>query len=359
MADDAGDKTEAPTPRRRMEARERGQVPKSQDLNAASMLLAALVGLMLFGPRIWRTMLAVMRRGLEGEESLSGDTAIAYGLTSLIELAKAIGPFVGIIVVVGVTAVLSQVGLLLTLKPITPSLEKLSPIAGAKRIFSPHSLVKLAQDVVKLAVVVGVAWLSVQGIFGRIMMIHTLDFVLVFGMASDLVFELGIRLVILLIVLAIIDYAYQRYRHEKQLKMTKEEVKEEMKRMEGDPVVKRRRREVQLRLAAERLKTSVPEADVIVTNPTHYSIAIKYQQGEMASPKVVAKGVDFMAMRIREIASASGIPIIEKPSLARMLYREVEAGQEIPEKFYRAVAEVLAYVYQLAGEQMGPRPVAV
>ena len=162
-------------------------------------------------------------------------------------------------------------------------------------------------------------------------------------------FELGIKLAAALIILALLDYAWQRYKHERDLRMTKEEVKDEMRSMEGDPNIKRRRRQVQLQIAMQRLQKDVPTADVVVTNPTHIAVAVRYDTETMIAPRVVAKGADYMALRIRQIASEFGIPIVEKKPLARALYESVEPGDYIPERFYRAIAEILAYVYELTG----------
>ncbi len=325
------------------------------------LLLGALIALALFGRGILQTLLLVMRSALQHDPASPGtiDTALIFFAQSLAQVAKAVAPLFVLLILLALVVLYSQVGWILTLQPLTPKLDKLNPASGIKRIFSPNSLVKLAQDVVKLGLIVVVAWLSIRSVIHKILLAHTLDFAAVFPFGADLVFSLGVRLALVLLVLAILDFFYQRYRHEKQLKMTKEEVKEEMKRMEGDPVIKRRRREVQLRLAAERIKAAVPNADVVVTNPTHYAVAIRYDAAAMAAPKVIAKGVDYMALRIREIAAAGGVCIVEKPDLARMLYTEVDVGREIPERFYRVVAEVLAYVYELSGRNMGPAPVPV
>jgi flagellar biosynthetic protein FlhB len=186
-----------------------------------------------------------------------------------------------------------------------------------------------------------------------------LDHLAIVGLAGHLAFRLGIVLGVVLLILALFDYAYQRYRHERDLRMTKEEVKDEMRSMEGDPVVKRRRREAQMQLATQRMRQAVPQADVVVTNPTHVAVAIRYDPETMAAPKVTAKGADHLALRIRQIAAAAGVPILERPPLARMLYQDVDVGREIPERFYQAVAEILAYVYELTGRNMRPQPVPV
>lgn len=355
MADEHGDKTEAPTPRRRNEARQSGQIARSQDLNAAVGLLASVVALMWFGHGIWTTMLAVTRRAIEGGDGEGIDAALIMSAESFVASFKSIVPLMAFLLFVGLVVSLSQVGLLFTWKPLSPKLDKLNPISGFRRVFSAHSLVHLAQNILKLGVVCGAAWLSIRPILNEVLLAHTVDFVLTLPLAGELVTHVALRLAAALIVLAILDYIYQRVRHERQLKMTKEEVKEEMRRMEGDPVVKRRRREVQLRLAAQRIKSAVPKADVVVTNPTHYAVALRYEVNEMIAPKVVAKGSDFLAQRIREIAIVSGVPVVQKPDLARRLYADVAVGAEIPERFYRAVAEILAYVYELGGRNGGRR----
>ncbi len=356
MPDDVGDKSEPPTPRRRAEARDSGQVAKSQDLSAAVLLLTALIGFKLFGLTIWQTMGNGMRGALGSDDPPVIDHAIRFGTKFVTDVIISVAPWFAILVVVALVVMYAQVGWLFTFKTLAPKLDKLNPINGAKRIFSSQTLVQLGMNILKLTLVSGVAYLAVRGVFNRLLLAHTVAFAATTALMFDLVFYVGIRLAVVLFVIAILDFIYQRYRHEKQLKMTKEEVKEEMKRMEGDPVVKRRRREVQMRLAMERLKSSVPKADVIVTNPTHYSVAIQYKSDEMVAPKVIAKGVDLMAKRIRELAAESGVPVVQKPELARRLYAEVEVGYEIPERFYRVVAEILAYVYELAGKT--DRPVA-
>jgi flagellar biosynthetic protein FlhB len=186
-----------------------------------------------------------------------------------------------------------------------------------------------------------------------------MNYVLLYQMLGELVFKIGIRLAAVMLVLALFDYVYQRWQQEKDLKMTKQEVKEELKRMDGDPVVKRRRRQVQMELAIQRLQSAVPRADVVVSNPTHLAIALAYDPERMNAPRVVAKGADYVALRIRQIAATAGVPIVERRELARAMYDVVHVGQEIPERFYQAIAEILAYVYELSGRGVGPRAVSV
>ncbi len=359
MPDDKDAKTEAPTPRRRQEARSSGQVAKSSDLAAGVLLVGALIALRFLGPDIWSRMLDIYRHALSAGGATDADQLIPLATASAIELVKMVAPFMALMALIALLVVYAQVGLLWTLKPLTPSLRKLNPITGLGRLVSPRSLVLLLLNLAKLALVVAVLYPMFKSLADEIVYALALDHVAIFGLAAHLTFRVGITLAVLLTILALFDYAYQRYRHEKDLRMTKEEVKDELRSMEGDPVVKRRRREVQMQLAMQRLRKTVPEADVVVTNPTHVAVALRYDSATMAAPKVTAKGADQVAIRIRQLAAAAGVPILERPPLARALHESVEVGQEIPERFYQAVAEILAYVYEMTGRRIGPRPVAV
>lgn len=206
-----------------------------------------------------------------------------------------------------------------------------------------------AINLVKLLFVGGVAYLTLSGSAAAVLSAASLDYQDIIVLSATLTFELGMKLAAALLVLALIDFLWQRHRHERDLRMTKEEVKDELRSMEGDPHIKRRRRQLQLQLALQRLRKDVPTADVIVTNPTHYAVAIKYDSDTMEAPRVVAKGADYVALRIRQLASELGIPTVERKPLAKALYETVEVGEYVPEKFYRAVAEILAYIYELTG----------
>lgn len=349
MADDAGERTETPTPRRRTESREKGQIAKSQDLNAAVTLLAGLIFLRLAGGWIWRSLQTLVRDFL-GAEPVGAPTPeqmVPWMWVAGKTLASLIVPFMIGMFVFALIISLIQAGWLFTLEPLKPSLNRLNPLNGLKRIFSGRSVVTLLTNLGKLGAVVWVVYVTVAQNVGEILGVVNLHETLVWSKGAHLVFTVGIRILALMLVLAILDYIYQWYRHEKDLKMTKEEVKEEMRRMEGDPVMKRRRQQVQQQLAMQRIRTTVPQADVVVTNPTELAIAIKYDAEKMSAPRVLAKGRDYMAEQIRKIAIEHGIPIVERRPLAQALYRAVDVGQEIPAEFYRAVAEILAYVYQL------------
>jgi flagellar biosynthetic protein FlhB len=352
MAADQDSKTEAPTPRRRNEARKKGQVARSQDLSAAIMLFAGFLALILLGPHVWLTLMAITRTALNVEEVTQGREVVILAFSIAQEALKVVVPIMLILLLAGLAVLFAQVGFLLTLDPLIPSLSKISPLNGIKRLFSFRSVAMALVNMGKLLMVALVAYLTLSGSATEILYAFTLGFSDVLRLGATLTSRLGIRLSAVLLVLALIDYAYQRYRHERDLKMTKEEVKDELRSMEGDPVVKRRRRQVQFQLALQRLEKEVPQADVVVTNPTHLAIAIRYEAEAMVAPKVIAKGADHMALRIRKLATDYGIPIVERKALARAMYEVVEVGEYIPERFYKAIAEILAYVYELSGRSV-------
>ncbi|RJP35171.1 MAG: flagellar biosynthesis protein FlhB [Phycisphaerales bacterium] len=352
MPAEAGERTEAPTPRRRREARQKGQIARSQDLTAVVILLASLLALRLLCPHMGAVLLNVFHRALTDPAVTDPNQASPLAVAVFTQAAAVVAPILGVVLVAGLAAVWAQVGWIFTVQPLTPNLGKLNPISGITRLFSGRSVASMLINVGKLALVGSVAYATLIGSADRVLYASQLEFESVVVVTLELMFTLALRLVLVLLLLAIIDYVYQRYRHEKDLKMTKEEVKDELRSMEGDPVVKQRRRRVQQQLALQRLRRDVPKADVIVTNPTHVAVAIQYDAQTMPAPRVVAKGGDYLALRIRQIALQLGIPIVERPPLARMVYSEVEVGQYIPEKFYQAIAEILAYVYRLTGKSM-------
>ncbi len=354
MAENNFDKTEAPTPRRRQEAREEGNIARSTDLTAACMLLASVLLLHHYGLGVLMDLKRVVWSMLT--PAGGGNPARVDGLTELPGIAArlalgAVMPLVLGITAAGVLASVGQVGFVVTTKPLQPSWSKLSPLRGLRNLFNLRGGMRLAMSLTKLSVIAATAaWVILRDVPG-ILALSELELMPMFGAACEMVYALALKLAAVLIALALIDYAFNRWQHERDLRMTKEEVKEELKRMEGDPLMKQRRARVARQLALQRIGQSVPKADVVVTNPTHYAVALRYDSGTMAAPKVVAKGADFLAMRIRQLAVMHGVPIVERKELARALYKSVEVGREIPAQFYSAVAEILAYVYRLSGRK--------
>ncbi len=333
-----------------MEARAKGQVARSQDLTSAVLLLSGFAALRFLGPDLWQSLIAIVGVSLDSDGGWT-DVAGLRPLSEAIgwEIVRRLGPLLLVIVGVVVLVLYAQVGPLLTWHPVTPSLAKINPLSGLQRLFSVRSLMSATLNLAKFLVVASVAFVSIHASAAAVLFSPTLDFHDVVRLGGTLVAELGIQLCAAILVLALLDYAWQRYRHERDLRMTKEEVKDELRSMEGDPAVKRRRRQLQLQLAIQRLRKDVPKADVVVTNPTHLAIAIRYDSDSMVAPKVVAKGADYAALRIRQIAAKHGIPIVERRPLARALFDAVDVGQYVPERFYQAIAEILAYVYELTG----------
>ena len=352
MAEDFGDKTEAPTPRRREEAREQGQFARSTDLTAAAMLLGFMLLMNSYGPGLVKALQALMTELLSAD-SLSELKTDLVGPTLVRAFAVAggaVAPLLVGAVVIAVVVNLAQVGFFFSGKRLQPNFGVLNPLRGFGRLFKFESLVQLLMSVLKFSLVAAVAWSAVNGRMSEIVLAQDMSYLDGFTLGATLVYSIGVRVALLLFVLAVLDYGYHRYKHEQELRMTKQEVKEEMRRMEGDPKIKQRRRQLAMQMAQKRLARDVPTADVIITNPTEFAIALKYDSDSMHAPRVVAKGQDLMAKRIREIAIEHGIPIVERKPLARALYKLCEVGQEIPEQFYSAVAEILAYVYELSGK---------
>jgi flagellar biosynthetic protein FlhB len=350
--DEAGDRTEQPTARRREEAREEGQIARSADLTAAVALLAGLLLIKALGTDMTGTMLG-LTQDLGRPPGLAASDLLPWMKKVVLATADMILPFLALLLVITVAGTAAQSGLLLTWKRLAPKPDRISPVSGFKRLFSADAFSRLALGLLKVAVVAGIAYQTLSGRLGTVLSVGGLHARGVLGLSADLVYDLALRLGAALLLLGLVDYFIQRWRLERQLRMTKQEVRDELKRMEGDPLVKQRRRRIQARLALQRIHAEVPRADVVVTNPTHFAVALRYDAAAMTAPRVVAKGRDLLAERIRQLAQQHRVPIVPRPPLARALYWTVEVGQEIPAKFYRAVAEILAYVYRLSGRKAG------
>lgn len=359
MADsEYGEKTEKPTPRRREQAHEKGQFARSRDLSAALLLLGMLVLLRLFGEGIMQAMTEVLRTFLSAEALADSTGADLRDLviSAVVRCAVALAPLLLGITVLLALVNLWQTGFHMSRKVLTPNFAALNPLKGLKRIFSPGEAGgKLAINSLKLIVVGAAGYSAIHGRLSEIVLASTLTQMQALSLGAGIVWSIGLRIGLVLLILAIIDYIYQLWRNEKKLMMTKQEVKDEMKQMDVDPKIKNRRRNIQLQQAMLRMQSDVPRADVVVTNPTEIAIALRYDPDTMRAPRVVAKGRGYIALKIRQIAVANGVPILERKPLARALFQLVEVGQEIPEQFYSAVAEILAYVWELSGKLTGRR----
>ncbi len=357
--DGMGEKTESATPKRREEAREKGQVAKSQDLTGALTMLIGFSVLKILGGYFGERILALFRQPftlMHDFPSEKFQDILAFGGQSSQNFLYLILPFLSLLFLLALAIPAMQVGLKFAPKAFELDPNKLNPIKGIGKIFSIRSLMKLVTGIGKISIVGVVLFIFLSSELPAVMkFIRLFDYksnnsgVLVVYLV-DMILWLGIYAGATLTVLGLIDYFYQRWQHEEDLKMSKYEVKEEMKNMDGDPHMKRRRAERARQIAQGRMIDSVPDADVVVTNPTHYSVALRYKESD-PGPRLLAKGVDHLALQIREKASENGVPIVEKPELARALYRWVEIDELIPDKFWGPVAEVLAYVYEIDKER--------
>jgi flagellar biosynthetic protein FlhB len=290
----------------------------------------------------------MMRGAFTPNPTRAGDVWKLWEVAGTLALRMVAPVAVGVMAMALVAGFL-QVGVLVTFKPLIPKFSKLSPISGFKNLFSMRGLMRLGMSVTKVGIVSAVATVCIKWDMPKVLALIHLDAAALLAAAAGLVWSLAIKIAAVLLILGLLDLAYQKWQNHQEMKMSKQEVKDEFKRMEGDPMIKQRRAQVARQIAMQRLGHDVPKADVIVTNPTHFAVALQYDGSKMAAPKVVAKGADYLALRIRQIAVMHNIPIVERPPLARGLWRAVEVGQEIPASFYAAVAEILAYVYRLGG----------
>ncbi len=358
MAEDLGERTQAPSGRKREEARERGQVARSADFSAGLDLWAAFILLLLFGAPLTAGLAGIMRYLLDSRDSgtlLRADASAGGGVAELCKWAGQNTVVVAapiLLILFGFTFVaqIVQVGWHPTLDPLMPKLDRLDPLKGIQRLLGGRNIMRTLLGIIKLVLVGTVVTYVVMSDWEKMMALAQLDVRGMWAVILQIVTRLLIWTLAVLLSIGLADFAYQKWQLTKDLMMTRQEVKDEHRSMEGDPEMKGRRMKVARQIALQRLAKAVPKANVIVVNPTHYSVALQYDPKTMSSPKVVAKGADFMAMRIREIALAHKIPIVERPSLARALYAGVPVGKQIKPEYYEAVAEILAYVYRLQGK---------
>ncbi len=351
MAEDMGERTEKPTPKKRSEARSRGQVAKSQELSTVALLGTGTLLVVTLGAGMMETFAGTLRHGLEtlrrAEYAEAGESA-RHTVDALRTTGLTVLPFFVGLAVVAYLSQLGQVGWLFTTKPLKPKWSKLNPAAGLKRIFGARNAVKSAGHMAQMVVAAAVAAGVIGARLPRLMSLSRLSASAGLLVAGQVALEILLLLLAVLVVLAAADFILQRWQHTRDLKMTKQEIKDERRSMEGDPLVKKKRLQMAYQIAMQRVGAAVPRADVVVTNPTHFAVALRYDPERMRSPRVVAKGADVLALRIRQVAALHAVPIVERPALARGLYWGVDVGREIPPEFFEAVAEILAYVYRTA-----------
>ncbi|NLC28686.1 MAG: flagellar biosynthesis protein FlhB [Campylobacteraceae bacterium] len=347
MASDDQEKTEEPTSKKIEDARKEGNVPKSQDTNSfVTLIVACVVVFFMFGVLEERTRnLYIYYHDFMGQE-ITKVVIMQIALVSLRELGLMILPIAFSVAIAGVLASLMQFGFLFTTKSITPDLKKIDPIKGLKNLFSLKKFIEGLKIVLKVVAVFGVAFYFLMEF------ITELPETLFLGLWQQLIWLrdkaviLATVMLALFLILSFIDLMFVRYNYFKELRMSKQEIKDEHKQMDGDPQVKSRIRKVQMQMSQKRMMQNIPDADVVITNPTHYAVAVRYNQKKDKAPVVIAKGVDFLALKIKEIALNHDVQIVENPPLARELYKQCDINQAIPENLYKAIAEVLAFVYQ-------------
>ncbi|QDU97601.1 flagellar biosynthesis protein FlhB [Lignipirellula cremea] len=352
MADDSGDKTHEATDHRREQAREQGQIPKSQDLSSAVLLAGALMVFYWWGLGIFEFIGRLMQQQLGGDAMLTVSPELAVSLfrAVLIDLAWALLPLLLGLFLLAIIVQVGQVGFLFLPQKLQFNMKHINPMEGAKRLFSLTNVVRFGFGLFKVTLIAITAVVSLVTQWPTILALSDTGVGQIATFLASLIFWTCVRIAGLLLVLAVAEYAFQRWKHEQDLRMSTQEMRDELKNQQGDPQMIARRRAVQRQLVMNRLSGIVPEADVVVTNPTELAIALKYDYDTMPAPVVVAKGAGVLAARIRRLALENGVPIVERKELARALYAEVEVNRPVPEQRFAAVAEVLRYVYQLQGK---------
>lgn len=352
-----GERTEKATPKKRQDARKKGQVLQSREITTAMVLLFAFLTLRIFGGTIYKEIAEFAKKVFveypQTEDLYMTDILKKMFADSLILLIKTLGPLFLVTMLTGIIVSYAQVGFLFTLETISFKFERINPLKGFKRIFSVHGAVEMVKSLLKITIISYVAYSYLNGKAADILQMMNMDVVNIATFISITSINVAIRICIALILLAVLDFAYQWWEYEKNLKMTKQEIKEEYKQQEGNPEVKSKIKQKQRQMSMRRMIQEVPKADVVITNPTHFACAIKYDSKVSDAPMLIAKGQDYLAQRIKEVARENRIEIVENKPLARTIYDTVDIGKAIPPELYQAVAEILAFVYNLKGKVPG------
>ena len=354
MGEQSGDKTEEPTPHKLKEARDKGQIAKSKEVTTAFLMLASYATLYFTIGNIWGQLSALTKYVFEQVAYPSNFNAAFAGNVLFLALrafAASILPLMAIAFVIALVVEALQTGFVISGDPLSPKLERINPFEGLKRMVSLQVVVELFKSLVKIGLVSYITWTALSEDLPFVVSVMDAQPWDAMVIAAQIAFKVAMRIGILFIIVAVLDYYYKLWEYNKNLKMTKQEVKEEYKRLEGDPLIKQRIRELQRQAAYQRMMGAVPGADVVVTNPIHLAVALKYDASKMRSPTVVAKGKLIIADEIKKIAREHSVPVIENQPLAQELYKTTKVGHEIPGDLYQAVAEVLAFVYKIRKER--------
>ncbi|WML43717.1 flagellar biosynthesis protein FlhB [Neobacillus sp. PS3-40] len=345
----SGEKTEKATPKKRQEARKKGQTAKSQDINTAVVLLAVFFFMSMAGGFMKKGIFTLFENSFQGNLRMDLTEGNIQGmfLGILKELAIYIGPILLVALLAGVISNFSQVGFMFTSEAIQPKLEKINPISGFKRVFSMRAIVELMKSILKIGFIGIITFSVLWKRMDEILVLSQKSIGSALATLSSLTIQMGLFASGALLFLAILDFLYQKFDFEKNIRMSKQDIKDEYKNTEGDPLIKSRIKQMQREIAMRRMMQEVPKADVVITNPTHFAIAIRYDESKRDAPFVVAKGVDFIAQKIKMVAKENDVMTVENRPLARALYSQTEIGDAIPEEFFKAVAEILAFVYKV------------
>ena len=353
------EKTEQPTPRKREEARKKGQVARSAELSSVAILMVGLLSMAWLGSYMIGAMSGMMIESFtEGMAITLDPLTVRPHITDWTsDFVYIVAPIIGILGLTAIVINIAQVGILFTGQPLMPKGDRISPLSGIKRILSRRGLVELAKGLFKVALVALMTYATLIWESQQLLRMTDMGIGQIFDLSGGLILDLGFRIVAALLILALLDYAFQRWDYEKNLKMTRQEIKEELKQHEGDPQIRSRIRSIQRETAQRRMMDDVAESDVVVTNPTHIAVALRYDPATMVAPVVVAKGQRLIAEKIKELARQAGVSVVENKPLARSLFKAVQIGREIPAELFKATAEVLAFVFQLKrknrGEEVG------
>ena len=351
---ESGQRTEEPTPKKLAEARKQGQFANSREVNHWFMILAASIVVMALAPAFTRQITRAMIHFIDAPDLIATDSrGLTHALGDLLgDLAIAFMPIFLLFIIAAALPTLLQNGFLISIERIEPKLEKISLIKGFERLFSLRSFAEFSKGLLKIAVVGAVATLLLMPSMEKIYQMQTLAMPDLMIVIQDLAMRLLLGVLAIMSIVAGADYLYQRFEFMKSMRMSRQEIRDELKQTEGDPMVKGRLRQIRMERARRRMMSNVPKADVVITNPTHFAVALSYKAEEMAAPRLVAKGADLIAQRIRDVAREHNVPVVENPPLARALYAAVDLEEEIPAEHYRAVAEVISYVFRLQGRQV-------
>ena len=354
MPDDDDSKTESPTERRLEQLREEGQVPKSRDVTYFVVLIGVLVALSLTLPPAFMQLVQFMAWAFNASSQIqveSFSTILQYNSYATQVLAVVILPTLLLLLILGLASQFLQTGFLLSTKAIQPKLSRISLLQGFKRLFSLKALVEFGKALIKMVVVGVMLWWVLQQHLSDLVGLTTLDLSDLILLTAALVFRLVLGVVIVMAIFAALDFLYNRFEFQRDNRMSFKDLRDELKETQGDPFIKARQRQLRQERARSRMMANVPKADVVITNPTHFAVALRYDTAQEPAPRVLAKGVDLMAERIRRLAHEHNIPLVENPPLARQLYKDVEIDEVIPLALYEAVSKVIAYVLNLKGRR--------